>query len=74
MSKVTMTQCEICKKRVDDPYAVKGWITLGTMGTISIAKGRGKDGSAKSHYFNGVQGQLDFCSRKCFIVWLDKLP
>lgn len=68
---ITMAQCEMCKKRVDDRYAHKGWIV--TTGNVSISKGRkaGSVGDAITGY--ACEEERDFCSMKCYMSWLGKL-
>ena len=73
MSQITMTQCEACKNRVEDSYAIPGWIRLSQFNSISISRGRGSDGSAKSTYQGRGGFDVDFCSRKCFLAWFDKI-
>lgn len=71
MSSVTMSQCDVCKKRVDDRYVSVGWIH--TSGLVSISKGRknGIYGDARTGY--ATAGERDFCSLKCYTEWLKKL-
>lgn len=68
---ITMSQCETCKKRVDDRYIHTGWIV--TKGNMSISKGRkaGTTGDALTGY--GREEERDFCSVKCYVAWLGKL-
>lgn len=71
MSTISMSQCEVCKKRVNDSYAAVGWVR--TTGRVTISKGRknGTVGDAKTGYAG--DGDRDFCSLKCYTEWLRKL-
>lgn len=71
MSQVTISQCEVCKKRVDDSYAVVGWIHQ--RGRITVSRGRkgGTVGDAQTGYAD--DGERDFCSLKCFVKFMERL-
>ncbi len=67
---ITVSQCEMCKRRADDRYAAKGWIF--TKGTVCISKGREPvNRGAVTGYARDEE--RDFCSLKCYTAWLAKL-
>lgn len=71
---IKKTKCDGCGKETDDHYKAVGWTQIGGLNievTVSISKGRRPDGQAKTGFYSGKP--LDFCGRKCLIVWLDKL-
>ncbi len=68
---ITMSQCEECKKRVDDRYTQKGWIV--TKGNVSISKGRKASATGEALTGFAREEERDFCSVKCYVAWLGKL-
>lgn len=74
MAQVTMTKCDHCEKRVDNPYQHPGWIQLGAsrgMGPVHLSRATGVYG-ASSYETDFVDGVSDFCSIDCLVAALDK--
>lgn len=76
MSKVTMTKCDHCGKKVENPYEERGWLQLSAdlnNRSISIARSVGryntKTGSFETDF---VQSVTDFCGVACLVAALDK--
>jgi hypothetical protein len=74
MSEKTVTVCDLCGKRVDDPYEVEGSIEIGANSSgsfsIRINGGRSGDGVAQSLFFRGRLEELWFCSLNCLVKYL----
>lgn len=68
MSRCDMSQCDHCGKRVDNPFAAKGWLQID--GHITRAAGFYSRGSYATDYIG--RDRSDFCSLRCLEKALDK--
>jgi len=74
--KLEITACETCGMRTDDFYAETNWMRIGTgMSSVSwfviVSKGRIRSGIARTLH-KSLKGDLEFCSKKCFFVFIDQ--
>jgi len=75
MGQVTMTACDHCKRKVENPNEHRGWITLGgtdhILEKVYVKRSTGTFGqnSFESDYVDRV---TDFCSIECLVAALDK--
>ena len=72
MGEVKMTACDHCGKRVDNPCAERGWITLNgnACSPVSVSRYVGRMGPScyESDYLRRVS---DFCGVACLLAALD---
>lgn len=71
MSVISVNQCDQCGKRVDNGYAVRGWIRID--GSLSRAVGKWGPSSYQTAYIGSRGGGSDFCSLECLEKKLDAL-
>jgi len=69
---VTKSACDFCKRETSDRYAEDGWIQI-SRASVSVSRGRGKDGKPDSGFYSDREGDLDFCSYECLEPWLRSL-
>lgn len=71
--RVEMTRCDHCGKRVENPYAERGWIqlTYDSVKPVSVSRSTGeyKNGCYQSDFLQRV---VDFCSVTCLVAALDR--
>lgn len=76
MSAVTVNQCDACGKRVDNGYAVAGWIRIDgslTRSTGPLPNGALRPSSYQTAYIGSRSGGSHFCSFECLKKKLDEL-
>jgi len=73
MGNVTIVACDHCGKRVDNPYAERGWIRFITTSAslLSISRSVGRMGPS-GHLCDFLRGARDFCGITCFTAALDE--
>jgi len=73
MGDIRITGCDHCGKRVENPYAERGWLQIAARGieAVSISRSVGRMGptSYETDYLRSVR---DFCGIACLIAALDQ--
>ena len=68
--------CDTCDRKSEDICGDEGWIRM-EMGTkigsltFSIADARDENGCAKNKTYKSMSEQLDFCSVRCMLEWME---
>lgn len=70
MSEISKSKCDQCGLETEDCYKEIGWIQMEGLTSMTVSKGREKDGQVKTDFMKFIfEESLDFCCFEDFILF-----